>query len=218
MELFINELLTLVKHLGLEDTGFDFYGQSWGGMLGGAFASLQPLGLRKLILADSPASVPLMQRGVEKLIAALPKHVRQVLKEADETKNWDSEQYKEACMVFYKKHLCRLDEWPDCLNESMGMLEEDPTVYRTMWGPSELTPTGNLREYECFSTAHKIDVETLLINGRYDEVQDVSVEPFFHEIPKVRWVVLEKSSHMGHLEEPERYVQVIAQFLGYGKL
>jgi L-proline amide hydrolase len=98
-----------------------------------------------------------------------------------------------------------------------GALRRGEALMKNRYGPSELTATGSLKEWEGFSEAHKIDVETLLINGRYDEAQDICIEPWFHEIPKVKWIQLEKSSHMGHLEQPERYLRVIAAFLGSEK-
>jgi pimeloyl-ACP methyl ester carboxylesterase len=70
-----------------------------------------------------------------------------------------------------------------------------------------------LKDWEGYSTAHKIEAETLLINGRYDEVQDVAVSPWFKRINKVKWVQLEKSSHMGQFEERERYMQSLSEFL-----
>lgn len=81
------------------------------------------------------------------------------------------------------------------------------------YGPSELFVTGSLKDWEGYSVAHKIDAETLLINGRYDEVQDVAIAPWFHRIRKVKWVQLEKSSHMGHFEERDRYMQLVGAFL-----
>jgi pimeloyl-ACP methyl ester carboxylesterase len=81
------------------------------------------------------------------------------------------------------------------------------------YGPSELFPTGVLKAWEGYSTAHKIEAETLLINGRYDEVQDVGIVPWFERIRKVKWVQLEKSSHMGQFEERERYMQFVSGFL-----
>jgi pimeloyl-ACP methyl ester carboxylesterase len=60
-------------------------------------------------------------------------------------------------------------------------------------------------------------VETLLLNGYYDQVQDESVLPWFEEIPKVKWVQLPNSSHMGHWEERERFMQVVNSFLGAKK-
>jgi len=60
---------------------------------------------------------------------------------------------------------------------------------------------------------HNIQVPTLVINGRYDEAQDNCVEPFFREIPKAKWITLEKSSHMSMFEERERYIQIVGDFL-----
>lgn len=80
-------------------------------------------------------------------------------------------------------------------------------------GPSELLATGSLKDWEGYSTAHLIRSEVLLINGRYDEVQDLAVAPWFHRIPKVKWLHLEKSSHMGHFEERERYMRFVGAFL-----
>jgi len=39
------------------------------------------------------------------------------------------------------------------------------------------------------------------------------MEPWFRTIPKVRWVTLENSSHMGHFEDRERYMQVCGGFI-----
>ena len=57
----------------------------------------------------------------------------------------------------------------------------------------------------------------LLINGRYDEVQDITVAPWFMHIPRVKWVQLEKSSHMGQFEERSRCMQFVGAFLGSRK-
>ena len=37
--------------------------------------------------------------------------------------------------------------------------------------------------------------------------------PFFEKIPKVRWVTLENSSHVGFFEERERYMESMGGFL-----
>lgn len=89
-------------------------------------------------------------------------------------------------------------------------------VYR--YGYSEFYATGPLKHWEGYKTAHKINVETLLINGRYDEVTDLAVAPWFHEIPKVKWIVMENSSHIPHYEERERYMQIAGEFLSAGKV
>jgi len=132
VDLFIYELDTLIDHFGLRSRGFDIYGQSWGGILGGMYAARRPVGLRRLVLADAPASIPLMLKGVEELVNLLPKEVRRDLEECHRNGDFESEKYKAACLVFYKRHLCRLEPWPKGMELAMGHLEEDPTVYGTM--------------------------------------------------------------------------------------
>ena len=74
-----------------------------------------------------------MMRGVNELVKHLPEDVQRDLDECVRNGEFDSEKYKRACEVFYRKHLCRLETWPGDLEKSLGNLEEDPTVYGTMW-------------------------------------------------------------------------------------
>lgn len=66
-ELFVKELDNLIDYLGIR-SGFDLYGQSWGGLLASRYATLQRKGLRKLIIADASASVECMQLSYLSLI------------------------------------------------------------------------------------------------------------------------------------------------------
>ncbi|KAK7435528.1 hypothetical protein VKT23_019650 [Stygiomarasmius scandens] len=95
----------------------------------------------------------------------------------------------------------------------MEKMEQDSTVYLTMNGPSEFFITGSLKDWSILDELHLISVPTLLTNGRKDEAQDSTVMPFFKGIPKVKWVTFEKSSHTPHLEETDRFLQVVENFL-----
>lgn len=132
VDLFIQELDNLVDHLDLRKHGYDILGQSWGGMLGGVYAARTPVGLRKVVLADSPASVPLMQKGVDQLVKGLPDDVQRDLEECTRDEDFESDKYKDACLVFYKKHLCRIYPFPGDVEKALTQLEDDPTVYGTM--------------------------------------------------------------------------------------
>ncbi len=74
-----------------------------------------------------------MLEGVAKLMKGLPEDVQKAIGECHRDREFDTEKYKNACLVFYKKHLCRLDPWPADVSTAMGHLEEDPTVYGTMY-------------------------------------------------------------------------------------
>ncbi|KAK4695030.1 hypothetical protein P7C71_g2643, partial [Lecanoromycetidae sp. Uapishka_2] len=131
-ELFRAELDNLIDHFGLRKRGFDLYGQSWGGMLASKYAALHPAGLRRLVLSNAPASIELMLQGMNKLRATLPMEVREVLDRCEREGMADSEEYEQACLMFYKRFLCRLDPWPEEVEICMEHLKNDPTVYQTM--------------------------------------------------------------------------------------
>ncbi|KAI2618099.1 proline-specific peptidase [Hypoxylon sp. NC1633] len=216
-DLFMRELDNLLDHLGLRDgSGFDLFGQSWGGMLGGAFASRRPRGLRKLVIAGGPASIPLLVQGYEALFAGLPPDVRATIEECNSRGDYESHEFEQAAAVFYGRHVCRLDPPPPEVQCAFKNLKDDPTAYLTLQGPSEFVIIGSFKDWEGYHDAHNIEAETLLLNGRYDEAQDLCMEPWFRTIPKVKWVTLENSSHMGHFEERERFSQILGSFLAGG--
>jgi proline-specific peptidase len=130
--LFIQELNNLIDHFDLRKYGFDIYGQSWGGMFGSAYAALKANGLRKLVIANSPATSDLWVEGIKELIKGMPKDVQEAFEEAEKTGNHESETYQTAVNTFYKKHMCRLETWPEELQASFEWLGSDPTVYGSM--------------------------------------------------------------------------------------
>ncbi|KAH8900807.1 proline-specific peptidase [Thozetella sp. PMI_491] len=214
-DLFIAELDNLIDHLGLRaPLGFSLVGQSWGGMLGAEYASRHPPGLHKFVNAGGPASFPLMAEGEKPMLAALPDDVRKTIEDCLAKEDYESEAFEEASGVFYARHFCCLDPFPDEVQECFGHLKEDPTVYKTMTGPCEFVLTGSLESWDGGrDVAHKIEVDTLLINGQYDEVSDLCMEPWFANIPRVRWVTLSDASHMSHHEQGERFLKLCADFL-----
>jgi L-proline amide hydrolase len=72
---------------------------------------------------------------------------------------------------------------------------------------------GSLKNYDAIEKAGNINVPTLLLTGRYDYMTEAMMKPWSQAITVVDWVVLENSSHMGHLEEPERYLELLKDFL-----
>lgn len=131
-DLFIQELDNLVDHLGLRSKGFHLLGQSWGGMLAGSYAARRPLGLRRLVLSGSPASMPLYKQACKYRLAELPADIRQTLEECDRRGDHDSPEFKEASAVFIKRYVCRLDPLPEPIRRTFKNLKDDPTVYSTM--------------------------------------------------------------------------------------
>lgn len=134
-DLYIAELENLLAHLGLRDPagpGYCLLGQSWGGMVCGAFAARRPPGLRRVILAGGPASVPRVVEGYGPLMAALPEDVRTTIEECTKRGDFESEEFEKAAAVFYARHVCRLDPMPEDMQDAFANLKDDPTAYLTL--------------------------------------------------------------------------------------
>ncbi|KAI9066268.1 proline-specific peptidase [Trametes sanguinea] len=212
--LFIAELENLLEHLGIQDD-YDLYGHSWGGMLGGRFAIRQPPGLKRLIIANAPVSIDLWIAAANRLKTELPLLLQATIDRHEAEGTTDDKEYQQAVMCFYGRYVCRVSPWPAEVSRIFESIEEDPTVYSTMIGPSEFFITGSLRNWSLLGGGHlhKIKAPTLLLNGKFDEAQDSVMCPFFRDIPNVEWHTFKNSSHMPHHEERDQFMDVVSQFL-----
>ena len=81
--------------------------------------------------------------------------------------------------------------------------------------PSEFYVIWPLKDWTITKRLHRINVPTLLLNGRYDEAMDEVVEPYFEKVDKAKWFTFAESSHMPHWEERDRFMEVVRGFLKY---
>lgn len=209
--LFLDELNNLLRHLGI--TEYVLLGQSWGGMLAAEHGVRQPAGLRGLIIANSPASMALWRAAAAELRAKLPPEVQATLERHEAAGSTDSPEYRAASDVFYARHVCRVQPMPAEVARTFAAIDDDPTVYHAMNGPTEFHVIGSLKDWSVIDRLERIQVPTLLISGRHDEATPACVEPFDRLIPDVRWRIFEESSHMPHVEEREACMATVAVFL-----
>ncbi len=210
--LFLAELDEVIKHLGF-GAGMHFLGQSWGGMLGIEFAVRRPRELASLILANSPSSMSTWAAELGKLRDGLPEDIRRVLHECESAGATDTPEYGEATLAFYRRHLCRLDPWPEGMQKTYDLAVKFPTVYGTMIGASEFNVTGSLSSWDMDDQLSRISVPTLVLHGEFDEATDEVVRASRELIPDVEYRKIRGASHTPHLENPEATIPIIAEFL-----
>jgi len=211
-QLFIAELNSLIDHLGIR-SAYHVLGQSWGGMLAAEFGITHPAGLQSLTIANSPASMELWVREANRLRSELPDDIRSTLDKHEQAGTTTDPDYLAATMKFYERHVCRVVPFPREVTETFEQVGRNPTVYNTMNGPNEFYVIGTLKDWSVIDKVHAINVPTLLISGRYDEATPAVVQPFADNIKDARWVILEKSSHMPHVEEQEKCMKIVGAFL-----
>ena len=195
VKLFVDELGSVLRALDLEL--IHLFGNSWGGMLVMEYALTQPAGLASLLLARSPASIPQWVEETTKLRARLPADVQSTLERHEDAVTTDNPEYEAAAMEFYRRHVCRVDPWPDCV-ERLGV-QEQGLVYQTMAGRNEFVVTGTLRNWSIVDRLNEIHVPTLVVTGQHDEATPAINRTVTQGIPGAQSVVFPDASHMAHV-------------------
>lgn len=127
IDLFLDELVNLLRVLGIEDA-FDLAGHSWGGVLAAELAvRRKPKGLRHLVLADTLPAFDLWMQSTIQLMQRFPKEVQEGLMVGMK----EPKRYHEALLSFHRAYGCTLDPQPReylyALEQVFGE-EGDPTV------------------------------------------------------------------------------------------
>jgi proline-specific peptidase len=211
LERSVAEVAAVRAALGLDE--FHLFGNSWGGWLALQYVLDQQPPLVSLTISSSPPSVERAVREMNELRRQLPADVQRVLDDHEARQFFDCPEYTAAIMVFYKRHLCRLEQWPQGVEQAMGPgFGSGP--YLTMWGPSEFGPViGNLNGWDVTARLGSIEVPTLLTVGRHDEMWPSHMQDMQGLMPDAELVVFEESSHMAFVEEREAYIATMNAFL-----
>ncbi len=186
-------------------------GSSYGGLLVLKYATRWSDRIRSVTSTGGLSDVPFAVAEMNRLKSLLPKKVRAVMEDCEGRGAFSDPTYLATVLEFYRRHLCRLDPWPPEVAYSMDHISQP--VYLTMNGPNEFTIVGNIRDIDFTDELHQINVPTLLIHGKYDEVTPAVGERIHEQIPGSRLVILPRSSHMGFWEERERYMDLVRTHL-----
>lgn len=209
VERFVRELAQVRAALGLEEV--HILGHSWGSMLAMDYMLTDPVGVKSLIFASPALNVNRWTNDARELLKALPGDARASIELHERLGTTNSQEYQDAVMDFYKMHLSRSEPWSeDLLHAFEGFNTE---LYGYMWGPSEFTATGTLRDYNREADLPNLDLPVLFTAGRYDEATPETVRHFQSLVPGAELLIFENSAHMTMLDEPEAYAEAIRNFL-----
>ncbi len=209
VDLFLDELRTLRDALGLDRV--HLLGTSWGAMLAIEYALTQPEGLVSLGLNSPPTAAETWMAEAARLRDELPEHHRRALAEHEAAGTRDHPEYKAAEDEFWRRHICLLDPPPDFIQR--GRAERGKQVYDTLWGVAEWNANGRLQHWDVRDRLGEIRVPTLVTSGLYDECTPILAEEAQRLIPGAERVLFEESSHSAYAEEPERFREVLSDFL-----
>jgi proline iminopeptidase len=207
---FVEELAAVRRELGLERV--HLLGQSWGCMLAVEYMLVsRPAGVASLVLCGPCLDSRRFAEDQRVHLEHMPEAVREAVLKAEASGDFTAPDYQAAIMEYYRKHVCRLDPWPECLNRAVEKM--NPAIYEHMWGPSEFTARGTLRNHGRTEELGAIDAPVLFTCGRLDEARPETAEEYRASIPGAELRIFEDASHEHHLEQTEAFLAAVADFL-----
>jgi proline iminopeptidase len=179
---------------------FNLVGDSYGGLLAMAYAAAHPEHIDKLILSDSAA--PAWKDIVRVLPDVFPDVLEQIAtREKNPTANATDQRIRDHFLMLFYSEANR-----DAYLAGVKDLESVPQVSAAVQKATrtlDLTPE-----------LPKFKFPTMVITGRFDmNVTPVTAWNIYKAIPGAKFVVFEKSGHLPSYEEPDKYVQVVEEFL-----
>jgi proline iminopeptidase len=198
----VADLDALRARLGAQK--IDLIGHSWGGYLVMAYAAKHPDRVAHLIIADSAAPKWTETEFIFKYI--YPEGVERqggldFFDAMGDTAAGKKSLYEYMQMLFVSaekrdEFLSRIDSYryTRSVNEALN---------------------ADLAKYDMWPALPSFKMPTLVITGRFDiNVAPSTAWKIHKAIPGSRWEVFEKSGHLPYLEEPEKFVRVVEDFLG----
>jgi L-proline amide hydrolase len=209
VDVFRDEVDAVRDQLGLDR--IHLLGTSWGGMLAQEHFLSGAAGILSLVLSSTLANIDQWAKEQLRLRAELPPVVIEILDLHERAETFDDPEYEQAMEAYFDRHFYRgLKPRVELEWMAAGKATD---VYRAMQGPNEWTTTGALKGWDIRDRLHEIDVPTVVVRGRYDMCTEPIAAELVNGIRGAREVVLEHSSHTPVLEETDRYLEVVGEFI-----
>ena len=218
VEYYVEELYALLAGLKLAGNqltgagdGYYIYGLSWGSMLAQEFAVTQPVGLRGMILSgalcDGEVYIKTQWRD---RISKMPSFTQKLLRELEDTKDYNSPIYNSLDSVLSTHFTSRLVPKLEGARDK----RPNPAIYTAMQGESEFTFGGVLTVWTIAERNASVTVPTLVLAGEFDTMTIECHQQVVDSIPTA-WplMLIPRAAHCKLLDEPQLVVAAVAKFL-----
>lgn len=213
IEHFVDEVEQVRKALGLNKDNFYLLGHSWGGILAIEYALKHQQNLKGLIISNMMASCPEYGKYAEEVLSKqMDPMVLDTIRTLEKNNDFNNPKYFELLMPnFYKKHICRLAEWPDPVNRTFKHLNAE--IYTMMQGPSEFGIAGRLKNWDRKNDLSRITVPTLTIGAKYDTMDPEHMKWMSAQVKNGSYLYCPEGSHMAMYDDQQTYFQGVISFI-----
>lgn len=211
--LTVNHLVEQVKVLkdALALKEFYLLGHSWGAALELAYYLKYPEGVKGIIFSSPYLGTEIWIADADTLVMTLPDSIQSMISTAENNNEFDSPDFKFADSVYWSLFGLRSGKLPEYIDTITA--PGNTFIYNYMWGPSEFTATGVLKNYDNIAGLEKVKVPVMFITGEYDEARPSTVEQFHKKIPGSKFIVVENAGHSSMVDNREQYCNAVDAFL-----
>ncbi|BDU25069.1 proline iminopeptidase-family hydrolase [Flavobacterium sp. GSB-24] len=213
IERFVDEVEQVRKAINADKNNFYVLGNSWGGILAMEYALKYQKNMKGLLVSNMMASAPDYGKYADEVLAKQmnPEILRQI-RSLEAKKDFNNPKYMELLIPnFYKKHLCRLKEWPDGLNRASKHINGE--IYSLMQGPSEFGISGRLAKWDIKSRLHEITIPTLMIGAKYDTMDPKAMEEQSKLVQNGRYLYCPNGSHLAMWDDQKIFMNGVIKFI-----
>lgn len=210
---FVEEVEQVRKAIGADKNNFYVIGNSWGGILAMEYALKYQKNMKGLLVANMMASAPEYGKYANEVLSKQMKpEVLAEIRSLEAKKDFSNPRYMELLIPnYYKKHLCRLKEWPDGLNRASKHINNE--IYTIMQGPSEFGISGRLANWDIKNRLHEITIPTLMIGAKYDTMNPKSMEEQSKLVIKGRYLYCPNGSHLAMWDDQKVFMNGVIKFI-----
>ena len=207
VESFVDQLEDLRVALGIDD--FYLYGSSWGTMLGMDYYLKYPQKIKAIIFSSPCLSAKRWTADADTLIQTLPDSIQVSIRTNSKNGTYTSADYIAAAGVYTKNFVVR-NQTPEV---DSSFANANFAVYNYMWGPSEFTALGTLKDYDRTDRLGEIKVPTLFIAGEFDEARPTTVKFYQSLVKGSSFEMMKNSGHITMQDNPQQDITTIRKFL-----
>jgi proline iminopeptidase len=212
-ERFVEEVEQVRTALGLGKDNFYLLGNSWGGILAMEYALKYQQHLKGLIICNMVASAPEYGKYADEVLSKqMPPEVLKEIRDIEGRKDFDNPRYMELLLPhFYRKHLCRLEEWPDPVNRTFKHVNAE--IYRIMQGPSEFGISGRLATWDRKSDLKNITVPTLMVGARHDTMDPEAMKEQSRLVKNGSYLFCPNGSHLAMWDDQKVFMEGVISWI-----
>lgn len=214
----IADLDAVRRHFKLEKIAL--LGNSWGGFLISAYAAAHPDRIERLIL-DAPA--PPRIEHLAQMAEDLNRRVKQRMSETEYRRigrlyrTWhESDDPITACRAFYGGIMLAFSFDPGRIPPHKGELcagnieavRRQQLVNQAIWR--------SIGEFDYRAAVGVVKAPVLVIHGVADSIPQQGSEDWAKSFPNARLLLIQRTGHLAHLEQPDIFFTAVDQFLAGG--